>query len=173
MAYFSSEERPLSGGDFSLEVIVGELGRDSASSRARQEALLNQIGLVDVFEGSTRFAQRGAEGFDPHRPSPVVIDEDRQKASIHFIEARLVHIEPFERLSGGLAVELPVAQDLREVAGAAQQVVGDAWGAARSSREFKRGFFGDVHLQKGGAPGHDRAEFVGLVVVEPGRITEA
>ena len=59
-----------------------------------------------------------------------------------------IHIEPFERLSGGLAVELPIAQDLCEVAGAAQQVVGDAWGAARSSRELKRGFFGDVHLQK-------------------------
>ncbi len=59
-----------------------------------------------------------------------MIDDDREVPAIHLVEAGLVHVQPFQCFARGSPIELAVGQDLREVARASQQAIGDARRAA-------------------------------------------
>jgi hypothetical protein len=87
--------------------------------------------------------------------------------AVHLVEPGLVHVERIEGEVRELARDPAVAVDLGEVAGPAEEAVGDARGAAAAPGELVRSLLVDVDADEAGAAEDDLAEEVGGVVVVP------
>src|SRR5262249_32268405 len=111
-----------------------------------QEALLKEEGLIDILDGVARLAQRGGDGVDAHGAAVVVLDDDEQEAPVHLVEPGAVDLEPLGRGLGDGRGDGPLAEDLGEVAGAAEDPVGDARCPPRSGRDLARAVRIDGHI---------------------------
>ena len=78
---------------------------------------------------------RRGERLHSDRPALVVLDDDAEEATVHLVEAGGVDLEPLARVLDALVVDASRAEDLGEVADAAEQAVGDARRAARATRD--------------------------------------
>src|SRR5687768_10833954 len=76
-----------------LEVVVGELRRDSAPRRAVEEPDLQQEGLVDVLDGVGLLADRRRQRAHPHRPAAELVDDGEEQLAVDLVEPVLVHGE--------------------------------------------------------------------------------
>src|SRR5688572_4107746 len=74
------EQALLADGAGQLEVLVRAIRRDAPARSARQEALLDQVGLVDVLQRIARLAERRGQGLDAHRTALVKLDDDVEEA---------------------------------------------------------------------------------------------
>jgi hypothetical protein len=118
-----------------------------ARGRALQEAVLHEERLVHLLDRAAVLAHRRGDGRDPHRPAVELLDDGAQHARVHVVEPELVDVQPPERQVGHLAVDHAVPLDLRVVAHAAQQAVGDARRAARAPRDLARAVHVARHLE--------------------------
>ena len=114
-------------------MLVGKAQDGAAARGAGHEALLDEVGLVDLLDGAAVLAAGGGDGLDADRAAVELLDDDAQDAAAHAVEAQLVDLddvgsdarrqgEPAE--SGGLkeqnretreSRDLPVALPLGEV----------------------------------------------------------
>src|SRR5206468_6017969 len=155
------------------EVRVRERRRDAPLRRAREEALLDEEGLVDVLNRVALLADGRGERVDPDRPAAELVDDGEEEGAVHLIEPRLVDVEQGERIARDGPRDPPLGTHLGEVAHAAQQPVRDARRAARTAREL-----GPTVLVEGDAEDRRRAaedllEILAPVKVEPERRAEA
>ncbi len=95
----------------------------AAARRADQEALLNQIGLVDELQRVAIFSQGRRERVDADRAAVEPFDHRQQDPAIAGVEAGGVDLQSAERVLGDVAGDAPVTAHDGEVADAAQQAV--------------------------------------------------
>ncbi len=93
----------------SLEMIEGQLCGLAAAAGSFEEAGLNQIGLMDIFEGALVFLHCGSQGFHPDRSSCELVDDGQENLPIHLIKPRRIDAQPGERLLGNSLVIRPSA----------------------------------------------------------------
>src|SRR6266540_2874096 len=79
---------------------IGERRGNASARRSLQEARLNQIGLVQVFESSAILADRGGDRCDSDRSSAELLDDRREDPAVELVEAVLVHLQAPERFPG-------------------------------------------------------------------------
>ena len=72
----------------------------------------------------------GGDRLDADRAAIIVVDDYGEISTVHLVQPGFVHVEPDERLASGLAVELPVGKNLREVSRSTEKPVRDARRAA-------------------------------------------
>ncbi len=83
------------------------------------------VPVSDLRQGAASLLKRIRESRDPvvvtqrGRAAAVLLDDRQQDLAVHAIEARLVDLEPIQRISGELARDLAIAVDLGEVSNAA------------------------------------------------------
>ena len=134
-------------GELLPERLVGLAVGHATARRPPDVPLLDEERLDDVLERVARLGEGGGQGVDPDGAAVVVVDDDREVAPVHLVEARLVDLEPLAGLDDPGEVDLPRAEHLGEVADAAEQAVGDARRAARAhgrSRARRPASIGDV-----------------------------
>src|SRR5688572_6463517 len=112
-------------------MLVGFLRRDATARRAAEEALLEQVRLVNVFDRVARFGHRSGDRFDADRSAFVMLDQYAQDPAVLSVEATAIDFEPRTRVIDDGFVDPSAAVDLREVAGSPEQTVRDP---RRSSR---------------------------------------
>lgn len=57
-----------------MQQSVGVGGCDAASGRTAEQALANQVGLVDFFQGVGFFAEGGTDGAEADRPAVELVN---------------------------------------------------------------------------------------------------
>ena len=142
------------------EVLVGEACCHASAGRAVEKSDLNQERLVDFFESVFFFGQGGSQCAEAYGTTVVFLNDRKQKAAIDFVEAVGIHFEQGEGCVGGGAVDGAGAADLRVVADAAQEAIGDAWSAAGAQCDFGGAVCVDGDTQDLGGALDDEAEFV-------------
>ena len=135
------------GGAFAAaEVFEGFGGELAASGGAVQVAGLQEEGFVHVFERGFFFADRGGQGFGAYRAAVEFFEDGQEDFAVHFIESRVVHAQPVQRLLRHLGGNDALGLDVGEVPDAPDEPVGDARGPARAPADFLGAarFDGDV-----------------------------
>src|SRR5438045_9110123 len=85
---------------------VGDLGQHAAARGALQEALLQQIGLDDLFEDVALIAERRRHRLDADRAAAVMLGDRAQIAAVQRIEAAMIDFEALQRLFRGRSLEI-------------------------------------------------------------------
>ena len=137
------------------------------------EALLEEIGFDDLFQGVALLGKRRRQGLDADRSTAIVIGKASEIAPVHGVETAFIHLQPVERGVGGGGVDRRRAGDRGEIAHPAQQPGGDPGGAAGAPRDLAGAVILERHAQHPGAAPHDPLQFVDIVEVEPQRDAEA
>src|SRR3954454_22384429 len=121
---------PRALGRWKSEVRPGPGGGHSPSWRPGEEPLAHQERLRDLLDGLALLAHRDRQRADADRTTPEASTQDVQHGAVETVETRLVDLEQLECGTGEVAGDDAVGPHLREVADAAEQPVGDPWGAA-------------------------------------------
>src|SRR5262245_40963670 len=159
--------------NWAAEVFIRLAGRDPTARRTPQEPLLEEEGLVDILDGVARFAQRCSDGVYPDGPAVVVLDDHEEEPPIHLVEPGVVDLEPLRRGLGDGGGDRSLAEDLGEIAGAAEDSVGHARRPPRSGGDLARAARVDGHIEQPRASEHDLLEVLDRVEIEPDHIAEA
>ena len=78
------------------EMFVGEVGGDASAWCAHEIALLDEERLADLLDGARFFADGCGDGVDAHRSALEFLDDSKQDAVVHVVEAVLVDVEGFQ-----------------------------------------------------------------------------
>ena len=81
-------------------MIEGPLRSLATTAGSFEETSLNQIGLMDIFEGALVFLDRSRQGFHPDRSSSKLVDDGQKNLTIHLIKPRRIDAQPCERVLG-------------------------------------------------------------------------
>src|SRR6478736_10274772 len=120
------EERAVPKRRRDAEVTIRARRGDPAARRPLEESRLEKVGLVEVLERSAVLSDRRGDGADADGTAAEFLDDGRQDPPVDLVEPVLVHLEPREGRSRGLAVDRGLFRDFRKIAQAAQEPVRDA-----------------------------------------------
>ncbi len=146
--------------------VSGKRG-DAAARRALQVALLDQERLDHVLDGVAFLADGVRQVLHADRPAAEFLDHGKQELAIHHVHAERIHVKHLERRVGDAFRDRAVGLDLRVVAHAPQQAVGDARRAARAARDLGAALGRQVHFQQPRRAVHDGGELGLAVELEP------
>ena len=91
---------------------IGRARGHPAPGGTHEEALLDQVGLDHVFDGTPLLAYGRCQAVHPHRATVEFADHRLQQASVHHVEAGVVHVEHGKGRIRHLDGEPPVGLDL-------------------------------------------------------------
>lgn len=148
------------------EFFVGAGHGDATAWGAFDVALHDEVGFVDVFEGAGVFVDGDGDGVEADGAAVEFVDEGVEDAFVHFVEAVLVDFEHGECGVGNGCGDDVLGAHLGVVADPAEEVVGDAWGAAGAAGDFDGAFGFDFDVEEFAGAEEDLLEFVDVVVVE-------
>src|ERR1035441_7663458 len=133
-----------------LKIFVRRIRGHPPARRAVQEAELNQIRLVDFFDGIGLLGNGRGNSVQPHRAAAVFFEDRQHDFLIDFVEAEAIHFQQVQRgLRHGLR-DAAVGAHLRIVAHAAQQAIGDARRSPAAARQLFGGIVVDLHAAQAG-----------------------
>ena len=147
--------------------------RDATARRAHDQALLQQVRLVDVLDRVLLLADRNRERREADRAAAELRADRPEDVAVEAIEAALVDLEQIQRLGGDPGVDVAAAADLGEVSHALEQPVGHARRAARARGERLGPGGVDLHAEDARRAADDLPELGRVVQVEPWRDPEA
>ena len=128
---------------------------------------MQQIGLVDLFDGLGVLSGGGGHGVEADGATTKVFDHDRQQAAIGPVEAAGVNVEQFQRFRRQGDGNGPSGFDLDVVAHSPQEAVGNPGGAPGAPGNF----FGPWGLNRGlqhvSRAQHNGGEFIDFVEPQP------
>src|SRR6476469_492617 len=160
-------------GQHAAQVLVSGFGGFAAAGRALDVAFLDEEGLIHFFDGFAFLAASRGDGADAHRATLELVDDGGENALVHVVEAAGVHVESLQSKLRDFNGNSTVAFNLGEVAGAAQQVVGNAGRAARAAGNFVGRVLVNGRTQDFGRALHDGGQQLGVVVLQARGDTEA
>ena len=143
---------------------VGQFGDFATARSAFQEALLDQEGFVDLFDGAGIFADGSGDGGEAHRATLELIDDGQQDTIVDQVEAISVDIECFEGSASDGEVDMSRTSHHCEISHTAQQRVGDTRSAAAAECYLAGGIIIDADAQKPRRSLHDGQQ-EGMIVI--------
>src|SRR5437764_2686760 len=120
------------------EVFVCEARGGATARRSVEEADLNQVRLDYLLDGVLLLLQRGGHVREADGAALVLLNDHQEELPVHLVEAEGVNLHAVQGVVGDLLGNAPVVLDLRVVAHASEQTVGDARSAARAARNLAR-----------------------------------
>ena len=104
---------------------VGLFRDDSSSGGAVDEADLQQIRFIDIFQSDGLFTDRTGDGLDTDRSAFEPFDDAPQIADIHIVQSQGIHFQLLQGFLGDVQIDDTVVSDLSEIADSAEETVGD------------------------------------------------
>ena len=80
-------------------MIEGQLRGLAATAGSFEEAGLNQIRFMDIFEGAAVFLHCSCQRLYPDWSSSEFVDDGQKNLTIHFIKSRRIDPQPCKRIS--------------------------------------------------------------------------
>ena len=117
-------------------MIEGQLRGLAATAGSFEETGLNQIGLMDIFEGTLVFLDRSCQRFHPDRSSSKLVDDGQKNLTIHLIKPRRIDAQPCKRILGDSLGNSSLRLDLGIVAHPFDKPVDDARGSSSTTGNF-------------------------------------
>ena len=118
-------------------MLVGAARGGAAAGGAVEEAVLQEVRLVDVLDRVGLLADGRGEGVHARPAAAELLDDGEEEAAVHLVEAVGVDLEEGEGVAGDGDGDGAVGPDLGEVAHAAQEAVGDAGRPAAAARRSR------------------------------------
>src|SRR5262245_9009523 len=118
-----SEEACGAGWALDPKVLEAAVGQDPAAWRPLDEALLQQVGLVDVLDRVRLLVDRGRQGRKADRPARELTPDRIEDRAVVAVEARLVDLEHAEALLRHVARDYAGAPHVGVVADPLQEAV--------------------------------------------------
>src|SRR3954452_15809734 len=112
---------------------VGLRRRHAPAGGALDEALLEQIRLVDVLEGVLLLGDDYCKGAETDRAAVELLDDGAEDRAVEAVEALVVYLQQLEGLRGRDRIDRSGVADLGEVPHAPEQAVGHTRGAAAAA----------------------------------------
>src|SRR5690606_10560299 len=122
---------------------IGQIGGLPAPGGPHDKSLLDQKGLIDLFQGLGAFGYRRGQGTDPHRAALELVDDREQDLVVHLIQAVGIHVQGFEPKSGDSQVNVPTSFDLGKVPDPSQQGIAYPGGAPAPAGDLQGRLLGD------------------------------
>ena len=151
---------------------VSTLGQNSSARRSLDQALLDQIGLVDALDRVGLLVDRVRQGREPDGAAGELLRNGLQDDSIVAVQACLVDIQQAQSLRRDLGADRSGSLDLREVADAAQDAICDPRSPSRARGDGLGTAVVDLDSEDPGGPVDNRRQVGLLVVLETVRNTE-
>ena len=145
---------------------VGEFGDFAASGRAFDEALFDEERLVNLLDGACVFSYGCGYRVDSHGASLELVDDGGQDLVVYLVETIAIYVEGLKCDACYIEVDAAVSLDLREVADASEQCVGDTRCATTAAGNLAGGFEVDGYAQDAGRTHYDLLQGVGIVVLK-------
>src|SRR3954453_9605782 len=145
---------------------------DPPARSALYEALLEQVGLVDVLERVLLLRNHDRKRAEADGAAVELLADGRENPPVEPVEPLSVDFEQIQRGRGDPAVDRAGVAHLRVVANALEQPVGPARGPAAAAGDRLGPRLVDRRPEDAGAADHDRPELAGVVEVEPVRYAE-
>ncbi len=164
---------PGARGPAQAELVIGGRQGDAALRGALEVALHDEEGFMDLLQGAGFFADGDGEGGDTGGPTLVADGKGFEEAHVHLIEAIGINLKHVESGISGFAGDAAIRADLGVVPDPAEEVIGDARGAAGAAGDLEGAVREDLQLEEPGAAGDDVSKVSGLVVVQPQAEAEA
>ena len=106
--------------------------------RAVDEAELDQIRLVDFFDGRRLLVNGRRDGVHAHRPATVFVQQREHDLLVDFVEPVAIHFQQIQRGLGDVFIDMAVGPHLRVITNTPQQPVGDARRATAAAGQLPR-----------------------------------
>src|SRR6266852_2061974 len=107
-----------------------------AAGGAVDHADLHEVRLVDFFDGVFFFAEGGGKRADADGAAAVFVEQGEHEVAVDFVEAAFIDAEHGQGFLRDGARDAAGGAHFREIAGAAQQTIGDARRSAAAARDF-------------------------------------
>ena len=155
------------------QMAVGEFRSFTATGGALDEALLDEVGFVNVLYRTGIFAHGRSDGIEAHGSAAELIDDGEQQLVINLVETEGVDIEGLQGILSDIEVDTAVTLDLGEVAHTTQQGVGDTRRTTTAAGYLAGSFLVDLHTQQTCRAAHDPRKDIGIVVLKMAVDTKA
>ena len=129
------------------EMLISSESGDPSSGRAVQEADLDQVGFINIFDSIFGFADCGRDGVYADWTTVELLDNGKEELSVHLIKTETIDVHHLQPFSGGLSIDDAIGPHLREVTNAFQQPIGDSRSTPTSTRDFAGSFGKDFDAQ--------------------------
>src|SRR5438874_3974548 len=140
---------------------------------AHQQTLLDEEGLVHVFDGLLRLADGDRQRLETHWAAAEALTERAEHRTVDLVEPELVDAEDRQTVVGRGPIDHAAAAYLGKVTGTAQQPIGNAGCAPCAAGDLAGTVVVDLDAEDAGGARNDRLEVGRRVVLEPGDEPEA
>lgn len=152
---------------------ISLLGGFPSARGSFEVTFLNQKRFVHFLDGTGFFADGRSNGTEADRTAFELFYDRGKYPVVHLVQPVLIHVQRGQRQVSNLERNGSVSFDLREVADATQQRVGDTRGAATPSGDLVRGVFLHRRAQDIGAALQDALKQRGRIIFQSGCYSEA
>ena len=122
-------------------MFISAFGDDSAFGRAGQEADLQEIGFIDIFNRFYFFRSGGGNGGKSDRSALEFFNNSFQNMAVGWFQPGRVDIQHSQSFFGDSAVHAFFVFNLREIADSFQKTIGDAGSFSGAGRNFLKACF--------------------------------
>ena len=126
---------------------VGGRGSHATPRGPLQKPELQEIGLVNVHNGISLFADRSGDRVKPNW-SAAEFDNGCQDTAVDVVETKMIDLEQLERSRCHLARNRTISAHLSKIAHPAQEPQRNTWCPARPATDFSHALFLDRHFEQ-------------------------
>ncbi len=119
-------------------MIEGELRGLATTAGSFEEAGLNQIRFMDIFEGTAVFLHCGCQGLHPDWSSGELVDDGQKNLTIHLIKPCCIDTQPGKRILSDSLSDLSSRLHLSIVAYPLDQSIHNTRSSSRTTGNFAR-----------------------------------
>ena len=145
---------------------IGVRQYDTAPVGPGQEAELEKIGLVHIFNGACILSRVGSDGIEANGPALKDGYHGHEHAAIHRVEAQLIDSQHVETLLRCRKIHGPGPLHLCVIPDPAQQAIGDTGRAPGAGGDLQSPLIVDLYAQDLSAANDDLLELFGRIELQ-------
>ena len=127
---------------------------------------MHEVRFVHFFDGVFFFAEGGGESTQPDWSTGVFIEQGDHEIAVDFVETLLIDAEHVQGFAGNFAGDAATGADFGEIAGAAEESVGNSWCATAASGDFFGAGIVHLNVQNFGGAEEDNEQVRRFVEIE-------
>ena len=94
---------------------ISRLRGRSSPGRPVQKSVLNQVGFVDILDGSRVFSDGRRQGIKTHGAAVEFLDQRQKKPPVHLIQTAGIYLQKIQRERSHFLIDLSLVLDLGKI----------------------------------------------------------